>query len=377
MINVLITGSKGFLGSNLCLRLSEDHNIQIHEFHRGTPLSELEILVPTADFIIHLAGENKPKNINDFHSTNVNLTKRLCEIINNHNKEIPILFSSTTQATLDNPYGKSKKEAEDILSTFAKDTGNPVAIYRLPGVFGKWCRPNYNSVVATFCFNIANNIDIEIHNPDAKLTLVYIDDVMNLFLQDIKKTITNLTYPEIIHSYDTSVLDLANKIKAFKESRKNLISENVGTGFTRALYATYLSYLNISQISYPLISHQDDRGMFVEMLKTKNSGQFSFFTINSGVTRGQHYHHSKTEKFIVVKGMAKFRFKNLLTKEFSEFTVNSEDLTVVESIPGWAHDISNPSNEETLVMLWANENFNPANPDTIGYSLDEDEDEDE
>lgn len=373
MINVLITGSKGFLGSNLCLRLSEEHNIQIQEFHRDTPLSELGILVSTADFIIHLAGENKPKNINDFHSSNVNLTKRLCETIKNHNKKIPILFSSTTQVTLDNPYGKSKKEAEDILSTFAKDTGNPVAIYRLPGVFGKWCRPNYNSVVATFCFNIANNIDIEIHNPDAKITLVYIDDVVNLFLQDIKKTITNLTYPEIIHTYDTSVLDLAKTIKAFKESRKNLISENVGTGFTKALYATYLSYLNISQSTYPLISHRDDRGIFVEVLKTKHSGQFSFFTINPGVTRGQHYHHSKTEKFIVLKGMAKFRFKNLLTKEFSEFTVNSEDLTVVESIPGWAHDISNPFNEEALVMLWANENFNPANPDTIGYSLDEDE----
>ncbi len=373
MINVLITGSKGFLGSNLCLRLSEDHNIQIHEFHRGTPSSELEILIPKADFIIHLAGENKPKNINDFQTTNINLTKRLCEIIKNHNKKIPILFSSTTQVTLDNPYGKSKKEAEDILSTLVKDTGNPVAIFRLPGVFGKWCRPNYNSVVATFCFNIANNMDIEIHNPDAKITLVYIDDVINLFLQYINKTFTNLTYPKIIHTYDTSVLDLANIIKAFKESRKNLISENVGTGFTRALYATYLSYLNISQISYPLISHRDDRGMFVEMLKTKHSGQFSFFTINSGVTRGQHYHHSKTEKFLVVKGIAKFRFKNLLTKESSELTVNSEDLTVVESIPGWAHDISNPSNEETLVMLWANENFNPANPDTIGYCLDENE----
>jgi len=371
MRRILVTGSKGFLGSNVCLKLSEDHNNKIIEFHRETPIATLENLIPKVDFIIHLAGENKPKNVKDFQISNVHLTARICEIVQKNRKKIPIIFSSSTQAILDNPYGKSKKDAEDLLTSFSKNTGNPVAIYRLPGIFGKWSRPNYNSVVATFCFNIANNKKIEIHDPDANISLIYIDDVMNLFEQYLNNTDSRLIYPDISPTYEVNVSELAETIKAFKESRNNLISENVGTGFQRALYSTYLSYLNISQISYPLISHDDKRGMFVEMLKTKDSGQFSFFTINPGITRGQHYHHTKTEKFLVVRGSATFRFKNLCTEESSQLTVSSSDLVIVESIPGWAHDISNQTDEETLVMLWANENFNPNNPDTIQYSLDE------
>jgi UDP-2-acetamido-2,6-beta-L-arabino-hexul-4-ose reductase len=371
MKKVLITGSKGFLGSNLCLRLSENSSIEVFKFCRESSLDSLEKVIPTVDIIIHLAGENKPELVQDFQTCNVDLTKKICEIVCKNEKKIPIIFSSSTQATLNNPYGNSKRDAENVLSSFFKKTSNPVAIFRLPGVFGKWSRPNYNSVVSTFCYNIANNKKIEIHDPDAKISLVYIDDLIELFCQCVENSVIGLTYPDIKPVYETTVSQLAIIIAAFKDSRKNLISENVGTGFTRALYSTYLSYLDHSQISYPLISHQDDRGKFVEILKTKDAGQFSFFTINPGVTRGQHYHHTKTEKFLVVKGLAKFRFKNLLTNERSEFSVSGNDHVVVESIPGWAHDISNPAQEEALVMLWANENFNPENPDTIGYSLDE------
>ena len=371
MTRVLVTGSKGFIGSNLCLRLSERKDIELIEFHREHSLEALESMIFDADFIFHLAGENKPKSLEGFQISNVALTKKICELVLKNKKKIPIVFSSSTQAELDNSYGRSKKEAEDLLASFSVAAENPVAIYRLPGVFGKWSRPNYNSVVSTFCFNIANNKEIEIHDPDSKLLLTYIDDVINLFFQYFDETADKLIFPKIYPKYEVTIQELAVTILAFRDSRQNLISENVGTGLTRALYSTYLSYFTQSQVSYSLESHCDDRGMFVEILKTKESGQFSFFTINPGVTRGQHYHHTKTEKFLVVRGVAKFRFKNLLSKESSEVIASANELMIVESIPGWAHDISNPTDEEVLVMLWANEIFNPENPDTIEYNLDE------
>lgn len=364
-IRILITGADGFIGKNLNVRLEEKLNITVIKFVRNDDALKLENAIINSDFIIHLAGENRPENENDYKEGNIVLTKTLCNIVMNLGLKIPIIFSSSTQINQDNPYGKSKLEAERILENLAKDNGNPLFIYRLPGVFGKWCRPDYNSVVATFCHNIANNKEILVHNPLQELNLVYIDDVIDDFLSIINNYEGKPINREVPISYNISLGDLETLLYSFKESRKNLMIEDVGVGIKRALYSTYLSYLPKNNFVYDLKTHSDERGRFVEVLKTNQSGQFSFFTAKPGVTRGIHYHHSKTEKFLVLQGKALFRFRNIITNEIQEIKTVGSVPQIVESIPGWVHSITNSGRDEMLVMLWANENFDHHNPDTI------------
>ena len=266
---------------------------------------------------------------------------------------------------MNNHYAKSKVSAEKVVELLSKETNNPVCIYRLPAVFGKWSKPNYNSVVATFCFNIANNLPIQVNDGMSLLRLVYIDDVVLDFVSKIEQKFNGVLRSVIKPEYSISLDKLAEQIKLFKASRSSLVSELVGEGLLRALYSTYVSYIPPENFVYDLPSYSDERGSFVEILKTKNSGQFSFFRAHQGVTRGGHYHHSKTEKFLVVKGSARFRFRHILTNEIFEIFTSDVKEQVVDTIPGWSHEVTNIGKSEMIVFLWANEIFNEHKPDTI------------
>ena len=275
-MNVLVTGSNGFIGKNLIIRLNE-LDINVLTFTRENSTQDLSDLIKKSNFIIHLAGENRPKDEKDFNTVNAELTKSICESIRFTGKYIPIILASSTQAAFDSAYGKSKLDAELILKKLESDTGNPIYIYRLPGVFGKWCKPDYNSVVATFCYNVSNNLSIQVNEPSFELSLVYIDDVVGEFIKTIKGKLVSKKEISIQPEYKIKLGDLATQIKLFKDTRKSLVSERVGVGLTRKLYSTYVSYLPPEQFSYSIPSYGDNRGMFAEMLKTKDSGQFSFF----------------------------------------------------------------------------------------------------
>mgnify|MGYP001044618122 CR=1 FL=1 len=367
---VLVTGADGFLGKNLCVKL-EEKNTQVLKFLRDSELNFLEECVFRADAIIHLAGENRPEDPRAFETVNVGLTNILCDLVSKYKKNIPFVFASSIQAGLDIAYGRSKSSAEQSLVNLSDKLDINLAIYRLPGVFGKWCKPNYNSVVATFCHNLANGLPIKINDSTTKLKLVYVDDVVDSFVNFVSNPSSySDVYCDINKEYEISLEGLADQIRSFKNVKENLVTDDVGAGLTRALYSTYLSYLPVSEFSYEVPKYGDERGDFVEMLKTKNSGQFSYFTAHPGITRGGHYHHSKTEKFLVVRGEAKFKFKNIVTHEQHELIVSGDKPEIVDTVPGWSHDITNIGDTELVVMLWANEIFDRDRPDTYSMGLD-------
>lgn len=374
MMRVLITGANGFLGRNLQIHLSERNDIDVLCFTHEHILSELPGMLERVDFVFHFAGVNRPDDVEEFRIGNIDLTTALCEAIKKTTATIPIVFTSSIHVESSSPYAKSKLEAEQVLKAFSVSTKIPVYIFRLPNVFGKWCRPNYNSVVATFCYNIAHNLPIKINEPDANIRLVYIDDVVTRFVSIMDGAVMRDIYCDVDPEYELTVGKLATKLKEFNTSRKSLIISHVGTGLERALYSTYLSYLPSDSFSYQLENHNDKRGAFVEVLKTKDSGQFSYFTAHPGVTRGGHYHHTKTEKFLVLKGKALFKFYHIYTKEYFEIQTHDGLPTIVETVPGWAHDITNIGEDEMIVMLWANEIFDHDHPDTFEYSVQDNND---
>ena len=368
-MKILVTGSNGFIGKNLCTYFNEKKDIELLCFAHNDNISQLDQYIKAADFVIHLAGVNRPTLETEFKSGNIDFTKGLCLALQKNDRKLPVIFASSTQASVENKYGVSKKETEDVLIDYSNITGADVFIFRLPNVFGKWAKPNYNSVVATFCHNISRNLPIKIIDADASLTLVYIDDVIMQFEYIINGGKTDNRFVSLPIQYRLTVGRLAEKLYQFHTDRNNMIIDKVGDGFERALYATYISYLLPADFSYRIPGHNDERGSFVEMLKTKNSGQISFFTAEAGVTRGGHYHHTKTEKFLVVKGKAAFRFRNIATDQYFEIQTNSDHPEIVETVPGWAHDITNTGDETMIVMLWANEVFDPLEPDTYNKSL--------
>ena len=369
-MKVLITGANGFVAKNLSVHLSERNDVEVISFTRDDSLDTLAKLVSETDFIFHLAGVNRPQDPSEFEVGNVDLTQALCDAVVATGKKIPIIYSSSIQAKLDNPYGLSKQKAEEVLLSVSKEHHVPVFIYRLPNVFGKWVRPNYNSAVATFCHNIARDLPIQINNPDAEVNLVYIDDVIKSFLAILDGEENNQDgFVQVTPAYSITVGNLAELLHSFKESRNSLIIDKVGEGLTRALYATYVSYLPTERFTYKIPKYEDPRGVFSEMLKTKDSGQFSFFTAHPGITRGGHYHHTKTEKFLVIKGKALFRFRHVVTGEYYELSTTGEQPEIVETVPGWTHDITNTGEDEMIVMLWANEIFDRDNPDTYACAI--------
>ncbi|HEY9278147.1 MAG TPA: NAD-dependent epimerase/dehydratase family protein [Methylotenera sp.] len=367
-MRVLVTGANGFIGKNLIVHLQEQ-GIEFVSFTHDMALRDLASALNGIDFVFHLAGINRPKELTEFTQGNAELTAQLCDLIRANGKSIPVLYTSSIQASADNPYGLSKLAAEEALMSLEKDTGSPVYLYRLPNVFGKWSRPNYNSAVATFCHNIANDLPVQINDPASVINLVYIDDVIQDFLRLLQEQPAGVVRPEVSPAYKITVGELADQIRVFKSGRESMVTEPVGVGFTRALYSTYLSFLRPEQFTYPLTAHADARGRFVEMLKTKDSGQFSFFTAHPGITRGGHYHHTKNEKFLVIQGKARFGFRHVVTGETYELFTEGEKPEVVETVPGWSHDITNIGDNEMIVMLWANEIFDRQHPDTIAYKV--------
>ena len=375
-MRVLITGANGFVGKNLQLHLAERKDVQVVCFTRADDAAQLPALLQGVDFVFHLAGVNRPQDPQEFVSGNVDLTQALCRAVGAvaavTGKPIPITYTSSAQAGRDNPYGHSKRGAEDALLAVALNHQVPVHIFRLPNVFGKWCKPNYNSAVATFCHNIARGLPIQVNDLAASVTLVYVDDVIERFVQlmdgaDAAVDADGLA--SVSPQYTTTVGELARQIQVFKDSRVTLTTERVGTGLLRALYSTYVSYLPVELFAYTVPQHADPRGVFVEMLKTPDAGQFSYFTAHPGITRGGHYHHSKTEKFLVIKGQARFKFRHMQTGQAHELVTTGDNPEIVETVPGWTHDITNIGTDEMVVMLWANEVFDRARPDTFACPL--------
>lgn len=375
-MKVLITGANGFIGKSLQLHLAERKDVRVVCFTRDHAVAQLPELLLGVDFVFHLAGINRPQDPQEFVTGNASLTQALCDAVAQvaatSGKKVPVVCASSIQAARDNPYGQSKRAAEDSLFALQGSHGVPVHVFRLPNVFGKWCKPNYNSAVATFCHNIARGLPIQINDPYSPVTLVYVDDVINRFLQlmdDANAAVDADGFATVAPQYTSSVGDLARLIQSFRDSRGTLMTERVGTGFIRALYATYVSYLPAELFAYPVPQHSDQRGDFVEMLKTPDCGQFSYFTAHPGVTRGGHYHHTKTEKFLVIKGQARFKFRHMHTGETHELVTQGDKAEIVETVPGWTHVITNIGEDEMVVMLWANEVFDRARPDTFASKV--------
>ena len=520
---VLITGADGFVGQNLQLHLAERADVAVRRFTRANTLAELPALLQGVDWVFHLAGVNRPQDPTEFTTGNADLTQALCDALAARGRRVPVVYTSSTQAALDNPYGRSKRAAEDALFALQREHAVPVHVFRLPNVFGKWARPHYNSAVATFCHNTARGLPIQVNDPAAPLTLVHVDDVVARFLQlldgaDAASTPTpslrgaegdaaiqpgasaataastptaappasavtgsprfarddgnypslrggeadaaiqsgastaaaastataaptsgapldrhaslamtnppslrgaagdaaiqsgastaaaastatgtvaspasaaldrhglrprddgvadgagddKPTFDTVTPHYTTTVGEVARLIQAFAASRDNLLTERVGTGLVRALYATYVSYLPVESFAYPVPMHGDARGVFVEMLRTPDCGQFSFFTAHPGITRGGHYHHSKTEKFLVIQGQARFKFRHMQTGQVHELVTDGARAQIVETVPGWTHDITNIGTDPLVVMLWANELFDRDKPDTFACAL--------
>jgi UDP-2-acetamido-2,6-beta-L-arabino-hexul-4-ose reductase len=367
-MRIVVTGGDGFIGRNLQVRLLELGYDNVLSVNRDTITESLYATLEVADFVFHLAGINRPRDSAEFDVGNRQFTETVCDMLVRTGKRTPLVFTSSTQALLDNPYGRSKRAAEAVIERYARVAGAPVYLFRLTNVFGKWSRPNYNSVVATFCHNIIKGTPIAITDPAAPLKLVYIDDVIDA-MADILQNGREAGDVDISPLYETTVGEVAEILHQFASSRETGIIPQVGTGLRRALYGTWASHLTPELFTYPLIRHEDRRGVFAEVLKTTDSGQISFFTAHPGITRGGHYHHTKTEKFLVVKGRARFGFRHILTGNTEEIFVTSDDLRVVETVPGWAHDVTNVGNEEMIVMLWANEIFDTEKPDTFATDV--------
>ena len=368
---IVITGSDGFIARNLRWRLKELGCTDVLGLSRQTPASDLPAMLQDAGTVFHLAGVNRPKDPADFDTGNSGWTAELCRVLAERAPKAMVLFASSTQAALDNPYGRSKRAAEQVLEQHALATGAAVRLFRLTNVFGKWSRPFYNSAVATFCHQVARGEAPTIHDPNSPLRLVYVDDVVEALIRAAVDRTPGARHVDAGPVYDTTVGEVATTLQGFVKAREDLVIGPVGTGLTRALYATFVSFLPKPAFDYALKRNEDPRGVFVEMLRTPAHGQFSYFTAHPGVTRGGHYHHTKTEKFLVIQGTARYGFRHIETGDTHELVVRGEDARVVETIPGWTHDITNIGDDTLVVMLWANELFDKARPDTVAMKVQE------
>ena len=369
MINnktILITGAKGFVGKNLITHLKAIENYTILSYDIDNTLKDLESFIEKSDFIIHLAGVNRPKEQTDFSVGNKGFTNQVISIIEQKNKKIPLLISSSIQAALDNPYGISKKEAEKAVFKYAQRTGAEVCIYRLPNVFGKWCRPNYNSAVATFCHNIANNLTIQINDPNTEISLVYIDDVVEEFVNALRGRANKKLdgFCEVKRTFKVTLQQLSDTIYSFSESRKNLIMPNFTGDFERFLYASYISYLNEDNFGYKLDMKHDNRGWLAEFIKSKSFGQIFISRTKPGITRGNHWHHTKVEKFLVIEGEAVIKFRQMDSDKVIEYKVSGKELKVLDIPTGYTHSISNIGETDVITLFWSDEIFNPEKMDT-------------
>lgn len=365
-MNILVTGAKGFIGKNFVSFLKTFNEHIVLEYDIESEIDLLDKYTQDCDFVFHMAGINRPKNESEFIQGNVDFTKTLLDYLKKNKNTSPILITSSIQAASDNAYGRSKKAGEDLLLEFSKENLNHVYIYRLPNVFGKWCRPNYNSVVATFCYNIAHDIDITINDPSAAVTLVYIDDVIRQFVSVLDgKEEQGKSYYDISMTHKTTVGEIAELICSFKESRNNKIIADLSDEFTKKLYATYLSYLPADKFNYPLKMNIDDRGSFTEFIRTPDRGQVSVNISKPGIVKGNHWHNTKNEKFLVVNGKGVIRFRKIGDDKIIEYFVSGDKLEAVDIPVGYTHNIENLGNTDMVTVMWASEHFDPDNPDTI------------
>lgn len=371
-MRVLVTGSAGFIGRNLVERLKAGAGpdvVEVLEFDRYADPDLLEVYAGQCDFVFHLAGVNRPQNPAEFAEGNVDLTVRLLDALRRSTPR-PVLLSSSVQAALDNPYGQSKRAAEEAVVAYSEETGAPAYVYRLTNVFGKWSRPNYNTVVATFCHNIARNLPIEVNDPSAPLILMYIDDVVDEFLRASRGEATRGDGQFVVPvTHETTVGELAECLRGFKRSREALTVPDSSDALERKLYATYLSFLEPDAFGYPLTMHVDQRGSFTEIIRTVERGQFSVNIIRPGVTKGNHWHDTKSEKFVVVSGQGVIRFRKVGGPEVHEYRVSGEKLDVVDIPPGYAHSIENLGETDMITFMWASEAFDPEKPDTHSLAV--------
>ncbi|MCH5180305.1 MAG: capsular polysaccharide biosynthesis protein CapF [Erysipelotrichales bacterium] len=372
-MKILITGSSGFIGKNLQAELKNNKYSDIVPmcFDRDTDPTLFETYCKECDFVVHLAGINRPKNNDEYMEGNFGFTSYLINTLKKHNNNCPILVTSSIQSLLDNQYGKSKKAGEDLIFEYGKEENVRVCVYRLPNVFGKWCKPNYNSAVATFAHNIANGLPIQINDPNHQMTLVYIDDVIKEIIRAIygKENRKEDQFCYVEPTIKTTLGEIADILYSFKKYRDELKVPNNNSLLERDLYATYLSYIPATKMSYPLIKHEDNRGSFTEIIRTVGQGQFSVNITHPGITKGNHFHHTKHEKYLVVSGTASVLLRRVDTDEIIEYKVSGDCLEVIDIPVGYTHSITNIGTDELITFMWSNEPFDPENPDTIAMEV--------
>lgn len=372
-MKVLVTGAKGFIGKNLIAELDRMEGVEVCPFDIDTPTEMLEIYGADCDFVFNLAGVNRPQNVEEFMEGNFGFATTLVETLKKHGNTCPIMNASSIQAALDNPYGQSKKAGEDMLLAYGKEVGANIYVYRFPNVFGKWCRPNYNSAVATFCNNIANDLPIQVNDRNTLLHLVYIDDVVAELLAAMKGQphVDEQGYCYVPTVHDVTLGEIVDLLYSFRESRKNLmVPDMTEDSFSKKLYSTYLSYLPKDGFSYPLKMNVDARGSFTEVVKSADRGQVSINISKPGITKGNHWHHTKNEKFLVVSGKGVIRFRKIGEEEIIEYHVSGEKLEVVDIPTGYTHSIVNEGDTDMVTLMWCNECFNPDKPDTMYVPVD-------
>lgn len=375
-MNILITGVKGFIGKNLIAELNnvkeaktksyqQTSDLNLFAYDIDTDPALLEGYCKEADFVFHLAGVNRPKEQSEFMEGNFGFTSLLLDTLKKHGNNCPVMLSSSIQAELDNPYGTSKKAGEDLLFEYGRETGAEVLIYRFPNVFGKWCRPNYNSAVATFCHNIAHDLPIQVNDRNVQMSLVYIDDVVKELIVALEGHPNKESdFCKVPTEHRITLGEIVDLIYSFKESRQNLQVPDLSDVFTKKLYSTYLSYLPEDQFSYPLKMNIDERGSFTEFLKLPDRGQVSINISKPGITKGQHWHHTKNEKFLVVSGKGVIRFRKIDEEKVHEYFVSGDKLEVVDIPVGYTHNIENLGETDMVTVMWVNEVFDPERPDT-------------
>ncbi len=372
-MKVLVTGAKGFVGKNLVAELYKSGTHEVYEFDIDTPIEKLDDYCKDCEFVYNLAGVNRPEKTEEFMEGNFGFATTLVDTIKKYSNTCPVMDSSSIQAALENPYGISKKAGEDMLFAYGLETGAPVYIYRFPNLFGKWCRPNYNSAVATFCHNIANDLPITVNDRSTLMHLAYIDDVVKELMQALDRHphVNSDGYCFVPTVYDVTLGQIVDLLYSFKESRKNLmVPDMTEDSFAKKLYATYLSYLPENAFSYPLKMNIDERGSFTEILKSADRGQVSVNISKPGITKGNHWHNTKNEKFVVVSGEALIRFRKHGCDETIEYRVSGNKLEVVDIPTGYTHSITNVGDTDLVTLMWCNECFNPGKPDTIYEEVD-------
>lgn len=364
-MRILITGARGFIAKNLIITLQQIEKVDVLTFSKDDDLDKLDLYTRNCDFVYHLAGVNRPEFENEFFLGNYELTNELINFLKKNENRCPVLFASSTQAILDNPYGKSKKAAEDLLLEYSSESGTKVLIYRFPNVFGKWCKPNYNSVIATFCYNISRGLPITVNDPNVMMKLVYIDDVVEELVRALngdENRVDVFCQVPIIHTFTLG--EIVDLIYSFKKSRKELSIPDMSNSFIKKLYSTYLSYLPKDNFSYDLKMNVDHRGSFTEFIKTPDRGQVSVNISKPGITKGNHWHHTKNEKFLVVSGTGVIRFRKIDSDEIIQYFVSGEKLQVVDIPVGYTHNIENLGDIDMVTIMWANEKFEPDKADT-------------